>query len=64
MTKYVARRLSPRNQKPRSNFDEYDDWQCGERVPIVELDPHEPQFTGLFDAKGHPLFRLPEKIGF
>lgn len=54
--------------KPRahngSEFGDYADWQHGERVPLVDGDPQEPQWSGLYDAKGQPLYRMPEKVGF
>ena len=57
MTRYATR---SRLAKPRS-FDIDDDTPL---IPNLTVDDHEAVFTGLLDASGEELFRLPNPIGF
>ncbi len=33
-------------------------------TPHLVVDDAEPVWTGLFDARGEPLYRHPERMGF
>lgn len=58
--RYVAR---PRQWWPDGEYDP-DQHDAVSAPDLVVDDVREPRFTGLYDASGSPLYRLPEKIGF
>lgn len=41
-----------------------DDWWEGDPTKSLEVYPAEPTFTGLLDATGTPIMRLPLQVGF
>lgn len=48
---------------PNGYYD--DDWcDLGPLLPSLEVDDHEPVFTGLLDASGEAILRMPEPMGF
>lgn len=59
MVRYVSRR--PKGWWGDDNWSDDDN---PTREPVVEFDNREPKFTGLYDADGVPIYRLPEKVGF
>lgn len=58
--RYVARRPKPKAWWGEDDWSEYDD-----KPESLTVDgPADPEFTGLYDKDGTPLYRVPEKIGF
>jgi len=43
--------------------DAWDGFGDEPEKPLVD-DIREPKFSGLYDANGQPLYRLPETVGF
>lgn len=55
MPRYVA--------KPRAEAD-CDWWSRSDAPPVPTVDDHQPRDTGLLDANGNTIWRLPNPIGF
>lgn len=59
----TARRrpILPRSDDPD---EEQFEWAAPEQRTSIEVDELVPQFTGLYDEHGDPIYRMPEPIGF
>lgn len=54
----------PASQRAWWGEDDWREYGADTPAPTVEFDERVPKFTGLYDADGTPLYRLPEPIGF
>lgn len=60
MPRYVACPSAPRNpDRPRANWTDYDGL-----VPDIHVPEAQPVDTGLLDASGNKLMRMPNPVGF
>lgn len=41
-----------------------DAWYQAQRLPHPVVYPSEPSFTGVLNAEGQPIYKLPDPIGF
>lgn len=56
MSRYASR--------PQAKTRASDWWDEGPLLPSLTVDSHVEVDTGLVDARGHPIYRLPEPMGF
>lgn len=48
--------------RPKAWDDE--EWIAPSLMPDLTVDEAEPEFIGILDADGNPIFRMPNPIGF
>ena len=62
MKRYLAKPKRPR-AIDEYDYENYYEPDISHDTPVVD-ETSGPQFTGLYDSKGNPLYRMPEKVGF
>lgn len=62
VSRYVAKPRGAKSWWGEDGWDAFDEPPARASLDVDE--PLPPQFTGLYDKDGAPLYRLPEKIGF